>query len=172
MFLHSWNCIFFQVCFKNLTSFLYPKSKHTLLHRGSMRIQDFWDQRVWWLLQTHKTYLVATGEVADGSLLRIRCLAPSRSLWEWDALDICLSVSISHDRTLLLQTHNILSLAQQYELVTVLYTFFWVIPLHLKFKWQHFGTLCHLHRQVGMRDNWGSSSSPSFCGAGGNPPNA
>jgi len=59
-----------------------------------------------------KPYLVATGEVADGSFLRIRCLAPSRALWEWDVLDICLSVSISHERTLLLQKHNVLSLPQ------------------------------------------------------------
>ena len=32
----------------------------------------------------------------------------------------------------------------------ILYAFFWVIPQHLKFICQHFGTLClfHLHRQV------------------------
>jgi len=34
----------------------------------------------------------------------------------------------------------------------MLYTFFWVIPRHLNFICQRFGTLClfHLHRQVGV----------------------
>jgi hypothetical protein len=32
----------------------------------------------------------------------------------------------------------------------MLYVFFWVIPRHLKFICRRFGTLCHLHRQVGV----------------------
>ena len=31
----------------------------------------------------------------------------------------------------------------------MLYAFFWVIPRRLKFICRHFGTLFHLHRQVG-----------------------
>lgn len=94
---------------KTFTPFLQPKSKYTftsqwfhensrLCDMGSTGTKEPDD-----CCRYTKHYLVATGEVADGSFLRIRCLAPSRSLWEWDALDICLSVSISHERTLLLQ---------------------------------------------------------------------
>jgi len=38
-----------------------------------------------------------------------------------------------------------------------LFVFFWVIPLRLNFICRHFGTLClfHLHRQVGMKGDWG-----------------
>jgi hypothetical protein len=44
--------------------------------------------------------------------------------------------------------HNLLS--------SILYAFSWVIPWHLNFICQCFGTLClfHLHRQVGMTRLW------------------
>jgi hypothetical protein len=63
-----------------------------------------------------KRYLVATGEVAEGSFLRIRCLAPSRSLYACSTLETCLSLSFSHDRTLLLTNgmHFVIT-AAQYE---------------------------------------------------------
>ena len=38
----------------------------------------------------------------------------------------------------------------------MLYVFFWVIPRSLNFICRRFGTLClfHLHRQVGMKNDW------------------
>ena len=32
----------------------------------------------------------------------------------------------------------------------LLYAFLWVFPRRLNFKWRRFGTLFHLHRQVGV----------------------
>jgi hypothetical protein len=41
--------------------------------------------------------------------------------------------------------------------IVLLYAFYWVIPQCLDFECQRFGTLClfHLHRQVGMKNDWG-----------------
>jgi hypothetical protein len=42
-------------------------------------------------------------------------------------------------------------------LYVYVYAFFWVIPKCLNFICQHFRTFClfHLHRQVGMKNDWG-----------------
>ena len=36
----------------------------------------------------------------------------------------------------------------------MLYAFFWVIPRRLNFIRRRFGTLFHLHRRVGMKNDW------------------
>jgi len=48
-------------------------------------------------------------------------------------------------------------LISNFRRVLMLYAFFWVNPQHLNFICQHFGTLClfHLHRRVGVTNNWG-----------------
>jgi hypothetical protein len=68
-----------------------------------------------WTMNKTKRYLMATGEVAEGSFLRSRCLAPSRSLCVCKTPETCLSLSFSHDRTLLLTNamHFAIIAAQQ-----------------------------------------------------------
>ena len=46
---------------------------------------------------------------------------------------------------------------QTLALFWMLYAFFWVIPPRLNYICGRFGTLClfHLHRQVGMKNDWG-----------------
>ena len=40
------------------------------------------------------------------------------------------------------------------ETVWILYAFFWVIPRRFNFICRRFGTLFHLHRWVGMKNDW------------------
>ena len=53
--------------------------------------------------------------------------------------------------------HGYIIPVQTFAIFWMLYVFFWVIPQHLNFKCQCFRTPClfHLHRRVGIKNNWG-----------------
>ena len=52
---------------------------------------------------------------------------------------------------------NLHSWFQAFAVFCMLYAFFWVITQRPEFICRRFGTLClfHLHRQVGVRNDWG-----------------
>jgi hypothetical protein len=50
----------------------------------------------------------------------------------------------------------------------LLYAFFWIIPRHMNFIYQHFGPLCLfcLHSRVGMKNDWGRECWGIYTGKG------
>jgi hypothetical protein len=120
-----------------------------------------------------RCYLVATGEVAEGSFLRIRCLAPSRSPCACSTLETCLSLSFSHDRTLLLtNATRFVTTAAQYETATSQAK---LSALPVKYSHRQTRTLCEWNYSVRsfwkQRDKnmcivygWSSNSNYSLLG--------
>ena len=55
-----------------------------------------------------------------------------------------------------------------YQQITSLCAFFRVIPWRLNFICQHFRTVClfHLHRRIGVKNNWGWECSGIYTGKG------
>ena len=61
---------------------------------------------------------------------------------------------------------------QTFAVFWMLYAFFWVIPRRLNFIHRRFGTSClfHLHRRIGMKDNWVWKYWSIYTGKGINTP--